>query len=424
MSQTNQDIPTRVREIATRARAAAAVLAGLPGNVKNQALRGVARAIRDGKADLQAANQRDLVRAPEYGLTDAMVQRLRLTDKVIETMAVSAEQIADQIDPVGQVIEGQVRPNGLRIEKRRVPLGVVAFIYESRPNVTSDAAALCLKSGNAVILRGGKEAFESNRAIIALIGEAFEAAGVPRDAACFIDTTDRDAVRAMIKLDDLIDVIIPRGGEGLIRAVVEGATIPVIKHYTGNCHLYVHGDVTDLDAAVEMAHNVKCQKPGVCNATETLLVHAAIAERFLPMAASRLRTAGVELRGCPRTRAIVPAMEEASEDDWHAEYLDLILAVRVVEGLDEAVAHVNRYGSHHTDAILTDSLAAAEAFVTGVDSASVMVNASTRWSDGYEYGLGAEIGISTDKLHARGPMGAVDLTTYKWVVTGQGHRRE
>jgi glutamate-5-semialdehyde dehydrogenase len=417
------DIAGQVRRMAIAAKDACIAAASLSGDVKNRALMEIAETIRTRRADLQSANEIDLDRVDEFGLSEAMVNRLRLTDKVIESMAAGVEQIARQIDPVGSVISGHVQPNGLRIEKRAVPLGVVGFIYESRPNVTSDAAALCLKSGNCVILRGGKEAIHSNRAIAALISEAAESAGAPAAMIQLVDTIDRKAVEAMLHLDRYIDVVIPRGGESLIRFVVENSTIPVIKHYAGNCHVYVHADVGDLKQAVEIVHNAKCQRPAVCNAMETLLVNAAIAEEFLPSACDALSAAGVELRGCARSRAIVAAIQEASEDDWRTEFLDLILAVRVVEGLDDAVRHINEYGSHHTDAILTESLDAADRFVSGVDSASVMVNASTRWSDGFEYGLGAEIGISTDKLHARGPMGAADLTTYKWVVTGRGHVR-
>jgi glutamate-5-semialdehyde dehydrogenase len=303
-----------------------------------------------------------------------------------------------------------------------VPIGVIGIIYESRPNVTTDAAGLCLKSGNACILRGGKESLHSNLAIAAALREGLASAGLPAEAVTVIDNPDHAIVTAMCRAEGLIDLIIPRGGEKLIRAVTDAATVPVIKHYTGNCHVYVHADA-DPEMAGKIVMNAKCQRPGVCNATETLLVDAAVAETFLPRIAQELSAAGVELRGDSAARRLVPAMKEATEQDWLTEYLDLILAVRVVDGLDAAIEHINTYGSKHTDAIVTRSLAAAERFVAMVDSASVMVNASTRFSDGGEYGLGAEVGISTDKLHARGPMGAEDLTTYKWVVTGSGQVR-
>jgi glutamate-5-semialdehyde dehydrogenase len=339
-------------------------------------------------------------------------------------------QIAAQTDPVGRVIEGSVRPNGLSIQKVRVPLGVVLFIYESRPNVTSDAAALCLRSGNALILRGGKEAIASNTAIAGVIAEALQESGLDRDAVQLVQTPDRNAVGELTKLEGLIDVVIPRGGEWLIRAVVEQSRIPVIKHYTGNCHVYVDEHAAALGEAmvVDVVFNAKVQRPGVCNAAESLLIHDGALPLLRPIA-RRLVEAGVELRGCEKTlatlRGAVPddRLKRATEEDWSAEYLDLILAVKMVGSLDEAIAHINRYGSRHTDAILTADLRAADAFVRRVDSANVMVNTSTRFSDGGEYGLGAEIGISTDKLHARGPMGAADLTTYKWVVWGDGQVR-
>ena len=421
-----------IEDLATAARSAAAALAVTRGAQRDEALRACAKAIRDGAADLQAANAKDLARSDEFDLSEAMVDRLRLTDERIEGMAVALEQIAAQVDPVGQTIAGSNRPNGLRIEKRRVPIGVIAIIFESRPNVTADAAGLCLKSGNACILRGGKEALHSNLAIAAAIRQGLSAAALPAEAVTMIDDPDRAIVPAMCKAEGLIDLIIPRGGETLIRAVTEAATIPVIKHYAGNCHVYIHGDA-DPQMALRIVMNAKCQRPGVCNAMETLLVDAAIAKKFLPLAVGSLMDAGVQLRCCERTRELVPiedisadivtGIAGAEEEDWFAEYLDLVLAVKVVDDLPAAVDHINRYGSKHTDAIVTESVRAAGAFIAGVDSSSVMVNASTRFSDGGEYGLGAEVGISTDKLHARGPMGAEDLTTYKWIVTGNGHVR-
>ena len=415
--------PTQyIQTAATAARAAAATLAQTPGAARDAALRAAAVAMRDAADALKAANSKDLAAAQKAGLAAAMIDRLRLTDARIEAMATALEQIADQPDPVGATLSVWNRPDGLRIEKRRTPIGVIGIIYESRPNVTADAAGLCLKSGNACILRGGSESLHSNIAIGRVLRAALEAARLPPAAITIVDDTDHAIVTAMCRAEGLIDLIIPRGGEELIRAVVEAATVPVIKHYTGNCHVYVHA-AADLDMAEAVVLNAKCQRPGVCNAAETLLVDAAIAETFLPRVAKALMDKKVELRGCPRARKLVPAMKPATDDDWRKEYLDLILAVAVVDDLAAAIEHVNTYGSHHTDAIVTESPAAADAFVAAVDSASVMVNASTRLSDGGIYGLGAEVGISTDKLHARGPMGAADLTTYKWIVTGRGHVR-
>ncbi len=377
-------------------------------------------ALRDAKAALLAANAEDLAAAGDLG--QAMVDRLRLTDARIDAMADAWEQIAAQVDPVGATISAVNRPDGLRVEKRRVPIGVIGIIYEARPNVTADAAGLCLKSGNACILRGGKEALRSNLAIAKVLRQALSEEKLPPAAVTVVDNIDRAIVPALCRAEGLIDLIIPRGGEQLIRAVVEAATIPVIKHFTGNCHVVVHA-AADLDMAERIVVNAKCQRPGICNAAETLLVDAAVAETFLPRIAKSLTARGVELRGCDRSRRIVPSMKPATQDDWRKEYLELILAVKVVDGLEEAIEHINTYGSHHTDAIVTESIAAAETFVAAVDSSSVMVNASTRLSDGGVYGLGAEVGISTDKLHARGPMGAEDLTTTKWIVTGRGHVR-
>jgi len=411
-----------VEKIGRAARAAAAALACTSGGRRDAALLACAEALRRRRARLQAANEKDLARGEEFGLSEAMVNRLTLTEGRIESMATALEAMAAQVDPVGRTVTAYNRPNGLRIEKRRVPLGVVAIIYESRPNVTSDAAGLCLKSANAAILRGGKEALHSNLAVAEALREGIAAADLPAACVTVVDDTDRQIIPAMCTANGLIDLIVPRGGKGLIRAVTEAATIPVIKHYDGICHVYVHA-AADLDMAEAICLNAKCQYPAVCNAMETLLIDAALAERFLPRLAAKLRAEGVELRGCRRSRALVGEMAEATDDDWRAEYLDLILSVRIVDGLDEAVAHINAFGSGHTDAIVTGEIAAAERFVTEVDSSSVMVNASTRFSDGGEYGLGAEIGISTDKLHARGPMGAEDLTTTKWIVTGKGHVR-
>jgi glutamate-5-semialdehyde dehydrogenase len=416
-----------IARLARSARQASTVLAASSGRQRNEALTACAKALRTGRKALKAANDKDLAGAADLRLTQAMIDRLRLTDSRIDSMAAALEQIAAQPDPVGATISASNRPNGLRVEKRRVPIGVIGIIYESRPNVTADAAGLCLKSGNACILRGGKEALHSNLAIGRAIRKGLAAADLPADSVAVIDNTDHAVVTAMASAEGLIDLIIPRGGEKLIRAVVEAATIPVLKHYTGNCHVYVHADA-DREMAERIALNAKCQRPGICNAAETLLVDKAVARKFLPRIVEVLLEAGVELRLGRRAKRLLPpkaraAVKDAVEADWFTEYLDLILAVEVVDDLEEAIRHINTYGSKHTDAIVTQSIAAAERFVTAVDSSSVMVNASTRLSDGGEYGLGAEVGISTDKLHARGPMGAEDLTTYKWIVTGNGHLR-
>ncbi|HOA75723.1 MAG TPA: glutamate-5-semialdehyde dehydrogenase [Phycisphaerae bacterium] len=409
-------------DMARAAREAGRRLAVTSGQQRTDALKAIAAGLREQTERLVAENAHDLAAAKDNGLTSAMIDRLRLDKAAVEKMARSVEEVAAQTDPVGQVIEGWVRPNGLRIEKRRVPIGVVAIIYEARPNVTSDAAALCLKSGNACILRGGKESFHSNLAIGQVISESIEKAGLPAASVQIVNTTDRGLVPILLKQEDSIDLVIPRGGESLIRAVVQESRIPVIKHYTGNCHVYVdEGCPAELAESVVL--NAKTQRPGVCNAAESLLFHAEAASRLLVPVCRKLQAAGVEIRGCDRTRQLLADAKPATEDDWSREYLDLIISVKVVDSLEAAVEHINRYGSHHTDAILTHDVRAADAFVAGVDSGNVMVNCSTRFSDGGEYGLGAEIGISTDKLHARGPMGAADLTTYKWVVTGYGQLR-
>ena len=409
-------------DLAQGAKRAGRLLSGSLGEHRNKVLTTIAANLRNQADAIIQANKKDLDEGRKAGLSEAMLDRLGLDEERIGKMADSVEEIAQAPDPVGQVIEGWTRPNGLVIHKLRVPLGVVAVIYESRPNVTSDAAALALKAGNAVILRGGKEAIHSNGAIVSAIREGLAGTGMPQDAVSFIDRIDHELVNELLKLDSLIDVVIPRGGEALIRAVVENSRIPVIKHYKGVCHVYVDA-AADLEMAHQITMNAKVQRPGVCNAAETLLVHADIAEEFLPSVCDELAAAGVELRGCDRSRELCRVIKAASEEDWSKEYLTLILSVKIVGGLDEAIEHINRYGSGHTDAIVTENIGAAEKFVAKVDSASVMVNASTRLSDGGVYGLGAEVGISTDKLHARGPMGAADLTTYKYVVYGQGHLR-
>jgi glutamate-5-semialdehyde dehydrogenase len=409
--------------MAQKARAASRTLAEISVGQKDYTLTKMAQILRARMNQIKEANARDLAAAESNGLESAMIDRLRLSDARIEAMAASIDQIAGQTDPVGQIIEGSVRPNGLQIEKMRVPIGVIAIIFESRPNVTADAAALCLRSGNACILRGGKEAIHSNLAIANALREALGGTALPIDAIQLVESTDRDLVPELLQLSDDIDLVIPRGGESLIRAVVQASKIPVIKHYTGNCHVYVDKDCP-LEMAEKIVTNAKCQRPGVCNATETLLVHKDIADKFIPAICDQLSRRGVEIRGCELTQKLFAKATPAVEEDWSKEYLGLILAVKVVENVQEAVAHINRYGSHHTDAIITDHIPTADTFVKQVDSASVMVNTTTRFSDGYEYGLGAEVGISTDKLHARGPMGAADLTTYKYVVRGYGQVRE
>ena len=405
-----------------RAQKAARRLATATTRRKNAALAAMADALLRDKAAIQAANAEDLAAARAGGLSSAMLDRLALNDARFDAMAQGLRDIAALPDPVGKVIGRTKRPNGLSIVKRRVPLGVIAIIFESRPNVTADAAALCLKSSNAVILRGGKEAIRSNMAIAASLASALKASGLPADAIQLVPTTDRDAVRELVQMDDRVDVAIPRGGESLIRAVMEQARVPVLKHYKGVCHVFVDRHA-DLDMALSIVENAKCQRPGTCNALETLLVDAPVAAAFLPRLAEMAARRGVEIRACKASREIVPDFKPATPADWDAEYLSLTLAVRIVNGLQRAIEHINRHGSHHSDAIVTADRRAARAFLRRVDSAAVYVNASTRFTDGAEFGLGAEMGISTDKLHARGPMGLVELTTYKYEVTGNGQTR-
>lgn len=409
-------------DLGRQARLASRELATATGAQKNQWLLQAAAALEtQGEAILQA-NAVDVAEAGEMGLASAALDRLRLNPDRLRAAAAGLREIAALPDPVGRVLDSNVRPNGLHVHKVGVPLGVILFIYESRPNVTVDAAGLCVKSGNAIILRGGKEALHSNLALHRLLQAALRAVGLPADAVQMVSTADRAAVGHLLKLNQHIDLVIPRGGESLIRRVAEEAAMPVLKHYQGNCHVYVDRSA-DLDMAERILVNAKCQRPGVCNAAESLLVHAEVAETFLPRAAAALRQRGVELRGCDLTRRWVPDAKPATEDDFAAEYLDLILSVKVVSGLEEAIAHINRYGSQHTDAIITSDLAAARRFTLAVDSSAVMINASTRFNDGYEFGLGAEIGISTDKMHARGPCGLQELTTYKYIVYGEGQVR-
>jgi glutamate-5-semialdehyde dehydrogenase len=417
------DLQAYCVETARRAHAASAELAIVPGAMKNKWLRRSAAELRRQSDELQKANALDLAAAPTFGLTPAEIDRLRLTPKTIESMARALEEIAQLGDPIGELIESTIRPNGLEIQKVRVPLGVVFFIYESRPNVTVDAAAICVKSGNAVILRGGKEAFHSNTALAALLSQTARETGIPADAVQLVSTTDRAAVGEFLKLPEYVSVAIPRGGEGLIRRVVAEARMPVIKHFDGNCHVYVDA-AADLAMAERITVNSKCQRLGVCNAAESLLVHSAVAPKFLPIIGKALADHGIELRGCEATRRNLPKAKPATEADYAAEYLGPIISIKVVDSLDEAIEHINRYGSHHTDAIITNDLTAARAFTARIDSAAVMVNAATRFNDGGEFGLGAEIGISTDKFHARGPCGLKELTSYKYVVYGNGQVRE
>jgi glutamate-5-semialdehyde dehydrogenase len=415
-------LASHCRDIASRARAAAIDLAAIPGARKAACLRAAAARIRADVDAILAANALDVAAAPGFGLTAAAIDRLTLDAKRVEGIAAGVEAVADLPDPVGEVLEETTRPNGLVVKKIRVPLGVVFFIYESRPNVTADAAAVALAAGNAIILRGGKEAAHSSARIVESMRAAIAASGLPTDCVQLVDTPDREAVGEFLKMDDLIDIVIPRGGEALIRRVCSEARMPVLKHFTGNCHVYVD-KAADLAMAKAITVNAKCQRMGVCNAAESLLVHKDVADRFLPDVARALADFHVEIVGDEATRRLVPTAGPATEADWATEYLGPKISVAVVDSVDAAIDHVNRYGSRHTDSIVTANKAAADRFTARVDTAVVMVNASTRFNDGGELGLGAEIGISTDKLHARGPCGTKELTTYKFVVTGSGQVR-
>ena len=415
-------ITDTIHAMGRQARAAAYLLAQLATADKDAILRAMAAAIRSATPELLAANALDLAAGAEKGLSVAMLDRLRLDTARIEAMAAGIEQVATLPDPVGQVMDSWQRPNGIRIEQVRVPIGTIGIIYESRPNVTADAAVLCFKTGNATILRGGSEAIHSNRAIAAALQAGGATAGLPDHAIQLIPFTDRESVAALAQMDRWLDLIIPRGGKGLIETVVSLARMPVIKHYDGICHLYVDA-AADFQMAVNLTVDSKTQKCGVCNALETLLVHREVAPAFLPQVAAALHAKRVELRGCPATRAVLTDILPATEDDWSTEYLDLILSIKVVDSLDAAIAHINRYGSHHTDTIVTADAAAAERFLREVDSACVFHNVSTRFADGGEFGFGAEIGISTDKLHARGPMGLRELTSYQYRVRGDGQTK-
>ena len=408
--------------IGRAARAASRSIAKAETNTKNKALLAIAEAVERTSRTLLAANARDIQAARKAKLDSAGIDRLTLTEKSIAAMADGLQQIAKLADPVGEIIGLRYRPSGIQVGQMRVPLGVIGIIYESRPNVTADAAGLCLKSGNAAILRGGSEAIHSNQAIAACVHEGLRAAGLPEAAVQVIETTDRAAVGELITMQDYVDVIVPRGGKDLIERLQREARIPMIKHLHGVCHVYID-DKADVDKAVRVADNAKTQRLGTCNTMETLLVARGIARELLPRLARIYIDKGIELRGDEEARALVPEMKAAAEEDWYTEYLAAILSVRIVGGLDEAIEHIAAYGSQHTDSIVTEDLTRARRFLREVDSSSVMVNASTRFADGYEYGLGAEIGISTDKLHARGPVGLEGLTSLKWVVLGDGHIR-
>ncbi len=410
-------------ELANHAREASRIIAGLSSGVKNELLQRMATSLEENASALQQANALDLQAGRDKGMAAAMLDRLALTDQVISSMAEGLREVAALPDPVGEVTGMWVRPNGIRVGRQRIPLGVIGIVYESRPNVTADAAGLCLKSGNAVILRGGSEAIHSNRAIGQVLQQAISDMNLPAAALQVVTTSDRRAVTELLKLEEQIDLIIPRGGEGLIRFVSENSRIPVIKHYKGVCHTYVDA-AADFAMAERICLNEKVQRPGVCNALETLLVHRDAAAVFLPQIATALTKAGVELRGCEAACKIVPEMTPATEEDWFAEYLDLILAVKVVDGFEAARDHINRYGSLHTETIVTCDYAMAQRFLREINSSVVMVNASSRFSDGGQLGLGAEIGISTTKLHSFGPMGLEDLTPRKFIVLGDGQIRE
>jgi glutamate-5-semialdehyde dehydrogenase len=416
-------IETTIREMAKAARYAATVVARCAGEQKNMALQRIAEKIKEDAPYIRAENEKDLARAKETGLSDPMIDRLALKDETLQSMVDGLHNVARLEDPVGSLSPTWTRPNGLQISRMRIPLGVIGIIYESRPNVTVDAAGLCLKAGNAVILRGGSEAFHSNQALAAIISRALQETGLPDRTVQAIPVADRSAVSALLKQEEFIDLIIPRGGEGLIRFVVENSRIPVLKHFKGVCHVYIDAGA-DLDMAQKICFNAKVQRPGVCNAMETMLVHQSVAEQFLPAMAKQFDAAGVEFRGCPVTCRILPGAQKARDEDWPAEYLDLVLAVKVVADMDEAISHIAIYGSDHTEAIVTRNYNRARRFVREVNSSVVLVNASTRFNDGGQLGLGAEIGISTSKLHAFGPMGLQELTTTKFVVFGDGQIRE
>lgn len=417
------DVTAYMQTLGRAARAASRVTARASTRGKNAALAAIHDALEAARADVLAANARDVETGRSNGLDAAMLDRLTISEKTFAGMLEGLRQVMDLPDPVGEISDLVYRPSGIQVGKMRVPLGTIGIIYESRPNVTLEAAALCLKSGNATILRGGSEAIHSNRAIAACIQDGLAKAGLPREAVQVVETTDRAAVSALITMPEYVDVIVPRGGKGLIERISGEARVPVIYHLHGNCHVFIEREA-DLEKAVRIAFNAKTHRYGVCNAMESLLVDAPVAKEALQALAPLYREKGVELRGCERVRALLPEAVPATEDDWHAEYLAPILAIKVVDGLDEAIERINHYGSHHTDAIVTENFSKARRFLAEVDSSSVMVNASTRFADGFEYGLGAEIGISTNKIHARGPVGLEGLTSQKWVVLGDGNIRQ
>lgn len=411
-----------MKQLGEQARAASRLMASADTNTKNQALRNIAALIRQHDKALLAANQQDLDAAKANGMDAAMLDRLTLSEKSVATMAEGLEQIASLPDPIGEMSNFKYRPSGIQIGQMRVPLGVIGIIYEARPNVTVDAAGLCIKSGNACILRGGSEAIHCNQALAKLVHQGLQQANLPQAAVLVVETTDRAAVGELITMKQYIDVIVPRGGKGLIERISNDARIPVIKHLDGNCHVYVD-DEADLDKAVRILENAKTQRLGTCNTAESLLVARDIANTALPLLAEMLTAKGIEIRGCAETRALVPQAIAATDEDYYTEYLAAIISCKVVSGVDEAIAHINQHSSQHTEAIVTENYTKARKFLREVDSSSVMVNASTRFADGFEYGFGAEIGISTDKLHARGPVGLEGLTSLKYVVLGDGHVR-
>ncbi len=421
--ENTESIDVTIREMAEAARNAARIIGRCAADQKNGALLEIAAQIRQDAAYIQQENEKDLARAKAAGLSSAMIDRLSVTESTIQSMIAGLQEVARLSDPVGTLSQTWIRPNGLQVSRMRIPLGVIGIIYESRPNVTIDAAGLCLKAGNSVILRGGSEAFESNKALATIIHRALHKVGLPEHAVQVVPFRERAAVRALLKQEEFIDLIIPRGGEGLIRFVVDASKIPVLKHYKGVCHVYVDAGA-DLEMAERICLNAKVQRPGVCNAMETLLVHRSQVPEFLPAMAKRFSEAGVEIRGCEETCRILPGIVMATDTDWPAEYLDLVLAVKVVESMDDAIAHIAQYSSNHTEAIVTRDYDRAQRFLREVDSSVVLVNASTRFNDGGQLGLGAEIGISTSKLHAFGPMGVEELTTTKFVVLGNGQIRE
>ncbi len=418
-----ENVKDIIEQMALKAKVAARKVAGLSSQVKNDILLYCASMIEEQREALQAENRKDLETAARKGLSPAFVDRLTLSDKVIDSMAQGLREVAALADPVGEITRMWKRPNGLMVGKVRIPLGVIGMIYESRPNVTIDAAGLCLKAGNSIILRGGSDAINSNLALAAILKKGLEKFSVPGEAVQVVPVTDREAVTELLQREDELDLIIPRGGEGLIRFVVENSRIPVLKHYKGVCHVYVDQGA-DLDVAREICFNSKVQRPGVCNAMEGMLVHSGVAEEFLPAMAARFKEAGVEMRGCPRTCSIVPGAVAAREKDWGTEFLDLILCVKVVDSMDQALDYIDRYGSGHTEAIVTKDYARARRFLQEADASLVLVNASTRFNDGGQLGLGAEIGISTSKLHAYGPMGLEELTSTKFIAYGDGQIRD